>query len=511
MKSIKRIGRCYFSMLILFLGCFFFIIGCAMPKAVVQEPKTPVFRYERFVHNEGFRGKFANEVHEVITVVPNKKTTDRTFEFTGMIMGKLMKKRHEINIVRLDKDLTWDINMNKKRYFEYPIKNTAFQLGVPQEDPKGEIVYIEECCKAKTDIKRTGVNKIVNGYDATQVILTWTSSCMEQNEPNSTKITMEIWIATGVKIGHELNAFDVEYAKKIGYDIDMLTAVGQEALQAFPGFNDLALMLKDLEGYPILTNITVEDENYLKRVKEERRREDENKQDGDTSIKAKALGFFTKTIEDRKRKKQEEEDLKWGNAVVKVSIEARNFQNTDITASVFDLPEGVEKVAQKEYLEGEQGAALVKMKPARFVETACLTSLKKEDLGVDIYPGATVARTRPYGRADHNTQWFYKDKNNYRIRYATSDSLDDVLAFYNKIFGASRCKVIMHEKDGLKYREASCAGKTVTFWMDEQPIELKSAWSGGGSTPGAAMTQTGPETEVKMLGFELSRGSGRRN
>jgi hypothetical protein len=480
-----------------------------MPKAVVQEPKIPVFRYERFVHNEGFRGKFANEVHEVVTVVPDKKTTDRTFKFTGMIMGKLMKKRHDISIIRLDKDITWDINVDKKRYFEYPIKNTAFQLGIPQEDPNGEIVYVEECCKPKTDIKRTGINKVVNGYDATQVILTWTSNCMEEDESSSTKITMEIWIATGVKIGGEMKAFDAAYAKRIGYDIDMLTAVGQEALQAFPGFNDLALMLNDLEGYPILTNITVEDENYLKRVKEERRQEEANK-GGDTSIKAAALGFLTKAIEDKKRKKQEEEDLKWGNAVVKVSFEARNFQNTDITESIFELPEGSEKVAQKEYVEGEQGAAIVEMKPARFIKMACLSSLKKEDLGIGIYPGAKVARTRPYSEADHNTTWFYKDKNNYRIQYATSDSLDDVLAFYTKIFGANSCKVTEHEKDGLKYREASCAGKTVTFWIDERPIELKSAWSSSGSTSGEIMTKTGPETEAKMLGFELSKGSGRR-
>ncbi|MBN1848750.1 MAG: hypothetical protein JW932_09210 [Deltaproteobacteria bacterium] len=59
--------------------------------------------------------------------------------------------------------------------------------------------------------------------------------------------------------------------------------------------------------------------------------------------------------------------------------EARNFQNTDKTASVLEIQEGYEKVAQRENLEGAQGAAMIEMKPTRFVKAASLP--------IGLYPG----------------------------------------------------------------------------------------------------------------------------
>jgi hypothetical protein len=217
--------------------------------------------------NGGLRGRFASESREVIKVTPDRRATDRSFKFIGAIMGRLMKERRDLEIVRLDKDLLWQINVNRSRYLELPIQKMAWQVGVVKNDPKAESVYVEECCTTQANIQRTGAKKIVNGYEAEQVILTLTSSCPDEEtgEPGKSIIKLETWMAPGVKFGREFETFNESYARKLGLDMQMMTAVGDELRQAFPGLKDLAFMVKDLRGYPILSILSIEDDRYPRR------------------------------------------------------------------------------------------------------------------------------------------------------------------------------------------------------------------------------------------------------
>lgn len=484
------------------------IAGCAQ-KQVVLEPEIPVFRYEQYVHNEGFRGKFASESHDVITVTPDRKKNDSTFKWTGAIMSKITSDKHNIEIVRLDKDLIWQINMNKKRYLEFPIKKMAMQVGVAQSDPTAETVYVEDCvkCTVKSGIKRTGTKKIVNGYEAEQVILTWSSTCAgkEKGEPaGTTTYTLEIWFAAGVPLGGDLEAFNLAYAKKVGMDIQMLQVVGDQLLKTFPSLKDLALMMKDLKGYPILNILSVENDQYLKQVQEERkhRAEQETKQ-SPSSPTDMVTGFLGKKMKERQEAKEKEEDEKWGNVIWRVSWESRNFQKLQLTASEFNLEDGLKKVEQKEYMAGEQGQAVVETKPARFVKTACLSNLTEAQIGAPIYPGAKPARDRPYDEGHHNTNWHYSGKDDYRVQYATADSMDKVVSFYEGKW-KTKCQVADRKDGGLDYKEAVCTqpagpGLVRTFKMNEQPLEISTDIT-------VAVTEASEQAKQKMLGFELSVG-----
>jgi hypothetical protein len=470
-----------------------------------QAPEIPVFRYEQYVHNEGFRGKFAFESHDVITLTPDRKKTDSTFKFTGAVLGKLTGEQRNAEIVRLDKDLIWQININKKRYLEYPIKKAAFQAGVVLDDPSGETVYVEECCTVKTGIKRTGVKKVVNGYDAEEVVLTMSSTCQEEagQPPNKVTFTLDVWIAPKVQVG-DLEVFDKAYARKVGMDIEMFQAMGEQFMKMYPGIKDLALMMNDLKGYPILSTLTVEDANYLKKQQEERMKKESEKgaaKPGGSPTEL-VTGFFSKKLTEREENKQKEEDLKWGNVIWRVSWESRNFQKMQITADEFELADGLKKVEQKEYLEGEQGKAVVEAKPAHFVKTACLSALTKAQLGIPVYPGAKVAHTRPYNESDHNTRWYYTSKNNYRVRFSTTDSMEKVTAFYEKEFKV-KCTVATQQEGGDSFKEAVCTqpagpGLVRTFKMSEKPLELQ--------MDVGTMPDLSEKSPQKFSGFELSVG-----
>ena len=479
--------------------------GCAAPKMREQAPEIPVFRYEQYVHNEGFRGKFAFESHDVITLTPDRKKTDSTFKFTGAVLGTLTSEQRNAVIVRLDKDLIWQINLNKNRYLEYPIKKAAFQAGVVLDDPSGETVYVEECCTVKTSIKRTGVKKVVNGYDAEEVILTMSSTCQEGIGQQSNKVTftLDVWLAPKVQV-EDLETFDMAYAKKVGMDVQMFQAMGEQFMKMYPGIRDLALMMNDLKGYPILSILSVEDANYLKKQQEESKKKEREKGTTTSGSSPKDLvsGFFSKKVTEHEENKQKEEDLKWGNVIWRVSWESRNFQKTQITADEFELPDGLKKVEQKENLEGEQGKAVVETKPAHFVKTTCLSGLTKAQLGSQIYPGAKAAHSRPYNESDHNTQWYYKNKNDYRVRFSTADSMEKVMAYYEKEF-KTKCAVATRQEGGNSFKEAVCTqsagpGLVRTFKMSEKPLELQ--------MDVGAMPDRSEKEPKKLLGFELSVG-----
>jgi len=479
--------------------------GCAAPKVRQPAPEILVFRYEQYVHNEGFRGKFAFESHDIITLTPDRRRTDSTFKFTGAVIGKLTSEQRNAEIVRLDKDLIWQINLNKNRYMEYPIKKAAYHAGVVLDDPSGETVYVEECCTVKTNIKRTGKRKVVNGYDAEEVVLTMASACQEMagQPPNKVTFTLDIWLAPTVRIG-DLEAFDTAYARKVGMDVQMFQAMGEQFMKLYPGIGDLAVMMGGLKGYPILSTLTVEDTNYLKKQREESMKKGTEKGAATTGSSPKDLasGFLSKKMTEHEENKQKEEDLKWGNVIWRVSWESRNFQKTQITADEFELPDDLTKVEQKENLEGEQGKAMVEAKPAHFVKTACLSGLTKAQLGTQIYPGAKAAHSRPYSGSDHNTQWYYKNKNDYRVQFATADSMEKVTAFYEKEF-KTKCVVSTREEGGNTFKEAVCfkpagVGLVHQFKMSEKPIELQVVVG--------AMPDSSEKANQKLLGFELSVG-----
>ncbi len=498
----------FMKTVVILIGLTVMISGCAK-KQVILEPEIPVFRYEQYVHNEGFRGKFASESHDVITVTPDRKKTDSTFKWTGAIMSKITSDKHNIEIVRLDKDLIWQIDMNKKRYLEFPIKKMAMQVGVVQSDPTAETVYVEDCvkCTVKSGIKRTGTKKIVNGYDAEQVILTWSSTCAEKEKgqpAGTTSFTLEIWIADGVPLGGGLDTFNQAYARKVGMNIQMLQVLGDQLLKTFPSLKDLALMMKDLKGYPILSILSVENDQYLKQAQEERkhRAEQEAKQSPSSPTEM-ITGFLGKKMKEHQEAKEKEEEEKWGNVIWRVSWESRNFQKLQLTASEFNLEDGLKKVEQKEYLAGEQGQAVVEVKPAHFVKTACLSNLTEAQLGAPIYPAAKAARSRPYDEGNHNTNWYYSSKDDYRVQYATAEPMDKVVSFYEGKF-KTKCQTADHKEGGLAYKEAVCTqpagpGLLRTFKMSEQPIELSTNISIG-------TMEASEQSKQKMLGFELSTG-----
>jgi hypothetical protein len=491
--SLPPISAALLATTLLLSGC---LPGSNPVRSDPAEPQFPVFRYEQITRNEGLRGDFAFELHDRVATLPDRQRIDSSFKFTGYILGKLIDDRQTVTITRLDRDLIWTANPKKKRYTEMPIgKLGDLRFQMPREDPKGEKVYVEECCKTTTSVRRTGTRKIINGFDSEQVLLTVTSQCNEQiGEPNTTVIKMEVWVSAGAKFGPEVDAFQQAYLRKAGFDVDAARAMGDQMLALFPQAKDLFKLLDGIKGVPVHWVVTVEDEQYLKKKAAARAGAAETK-DTPRSVSDAVFSFGSKLFKERQDAKEKENDLKWGNVIFRVTWELRNFERGNAGQSAFELAADWTRVENEQQIEGSEATQTkVEHKPARYVPTQCLATLDQAKLGVPLPAGSLVARTKPYDHGDHNTKYYYASRTDYRVLFGSPEPPAKLVAFYEKALGV---KCPPATVDGGK--SFVCRKGTQTVRIDEKPLELAADLSMADAMSGTVETRT-------LTGFELRNG-----
>ena len=462
------------------------------------EPQVSAFRYEQITRNEGLRGDFAFELQDKVTTQPDRQRIDSAFKFTGYLLGRLIDDRQTVTITRLDRDLIWTADPKKQRYAEVAIgKIGDLRFALPKEDPKGEAVYVEDCCKTTTSVRRTGTRKLINGFDAEQVLLTITSQCTEQlGEPNTTLIAMEVWVSPGAKSGAEADAFHSTLAKKSGFDIDAARAMGDQLLLLFPQAKELFAMLKGLQGVPVYWVLSVEDAQYLKKKAAAKAAGGSDGGDTPRSVTDAVLSFGTKLFKDRQDAKEKENDLKWGNVVFRVTWELKNLEKTGVGRSIFELPAGWTRVDNEEQLQGSEATKTqVEHKPARYVPTQCLANLDQAKLGVPLPAKSIVARNKPYTHGDHNTRYYYASRQDYRVLYGVSDSPANLVSFYEKALRVKCPAGKSPEGD----KEFVCRKGATTVRIAEKPLELSADLSMADVTQGTVKSE-------RLTGFELRTG-----
>lgn len=485
---------------LLLAACASLLAGCLPASNPVKsepaEPQLGAFRYEQITRNEGLRGDFAFELQDKVTTAADRQRVDSSFKFTGYILGRLLDSRDSLTITRLDRDLVWTISSKDKRYTEMPLgKLGDLRFQLPKDDPKGETVYVEDCCRTTTSVRRTGAKKIVNGFEAEQVMLTVSSQCSEQiGEPNTTVIKMEVWISPDAKFGPEVAAFEQALMRKAGFDIDAARAMGDQMMSLFPAAKELFALLKGLQGMPVYWVLTVEDEQFLKQ-KAAAKAKTAEKSDTPRSVSDAVFSFGSKLVKDRQDAKEKENDLKWGNVIFRVTWEVRNFEKASVGQSTFELAAGLAKVENEQQLEGGKATQTqIEHKPARYVPTQCLATLDQAKLGVPLPPKSIVARSTPYDHGDHNTKYHYTGRGNYRVLFGSPDTPADVVKFYE---GALKVKCAAEGSGADKV--FVCRKGTQAVRISEKPVEVAVAVSG------ADMMQGEVESR-RVTGFEISSG-----
>ena len=141
------------------------------------------------------------------------------------------------DIIRLDRDLTWELEPKKKEYRELPFP-TAAQRQAAAQQAEETVQKLKQCPAAqqptpapdtskcamsapKVDVKQTGTHAMIAGHDTqlTQVALTQSCTNKDTGDVCDFVFALDTWLTQDqIAALDERKAFDKAYYTKLGID-----------------------------------------------------------------------------------------------------------------------------------------------------------------------------------------------------------------------------------------------------------------------------------------------------
>jgi hypothetical protein len=219
--------------------------------------------------SSGFRGWGAGTTTSTMTVVGDKQRSESEFVYTGKLKTLVGRKPvQSVDIVRLDKELMWDLDPANKSYTETTFAELrklmaegAARLQEPAPEPAGEGEEAPEMTFT-LDVKRTGAKKEINGFPTEQAVVTCIGKPVkpEKGQENAeVRIVLDLWLTKQAPGQDELQDFHRRFAEKIGMDPELeRSATGMVQKLYGGGMRKMAEEMKKLEGVPILSTLSIE-------------------------------------------------------------------------------------------------------------------------------------------------------------------------------------------------------------------------------------------------------------
>lgn len=242
------------------------LLAVAVSLALAAPALADVTLKEKTV-SSGLAG-FGNGTSErTFVIAGDKSRSDDQFTYTGRFktLAGGGKPRSSTEIVRLDREVVWSLDPQKKQYTEMTfaemralIEAGAADARAAMDEP-GNARAKDVETTYKVDVQRTGKKDKVNGFDAENVIVRITATARDTKEGGSGSytITLDQWLSAQVPGQAELTAFYRRYAEKMGFDPQARNQFAGLMAQYGDALKQAAEKLKDLKGYPVRSTVTL--------------------------------------------------------------------------------------------------------------------------------------------------------------------------------------------------------------------------------------------------------------
>lgn len=211
----------------------------------------------------------------------DKKRSDSDFRCDGF-MSMLCGKNQGLEIVRLDRDVTWSGEPKKKQYtevaFATPEQRRALEermraameklksCPAPKATPASQGVDTSKCemTPPKITVNKTDDAAMIVGRGTHRTILNMTQSCKVKDSADECDMsyTFDLWLANDeIPELADRRAFDRNYLRKLGLGEDARGATPEEFKKFLAPYADamkeLGSKTSDLKGYPLKTTFRV--------------------------------------------------------------------------------------------------------------------------------------------------------------------------------------------------------------------------------------------------------------
>jgi hypothetical protein len=204
----------------------------------------------------------------------DKSRTDSDMKMQSKIVGFLARNAlgPSAEIVLLDQDKLYHLNMNKKEYTETSFEQLRAQMQKmsdqmnSSEDKKQPSAVDQSKCvwlPAKVDVTKSGEKAQFAGYDAQRVTVTATQPCQDKETGAICEIALVLdqWTSADFAESGEARKFYSAYASKMGIDPSNSQDVSERAKALFAQYKDVwtevAAKMQSVKGYPVKSSFTL--------------------------------------------------------------------------------------------------------------------------------------------------------------------------------------------------------------------------------------------------------------
>ena len=251
-------------------GCFTFLVALASTNAFAD-----ITTQQRIEVGAGGVMSFLSSEGTVITYISSDKSrSESVMESKSGLMGSFGPNLDSYSIMRLDKDLTWQLMPEKQQYSEMTFEQMRAQMEqskqqleeMQQSGGGGALPVSDEDCQwsdPKLEIKETGEKQRFANVKAEKHIITVQETCTvpESGQTCVLTWTMENWMAKRMPGDDEAMAFNKALAKKLSTE-DMMSGVqaaSRGLLSMFEaGWEEALDEVSELKGFPVKTVMQME-------------------------------------------------------------------------------------------------------------------------------------------------------------------------------------------------------------------------------------------------------------
>lgn len=229
---------------------------------------------ERYSKSDGFAGMGGFEMTSIETTSAAAQRDETKMKFTGGFLSAIQKMAgfgDSVRITRIDRDLVWSLDPEKKTYTEAPLTARGErERPAPGPRPKKEKDEPSDWVVTKNEFKveKTGGKKVVNGFPCEEYLVTWLVETrnVKTGETGKSLMTNRLWTTpetAEIRAAQaEEQAYAKAYLKKIG--LEMSPAESQRYLAGLSGLSEpeqqkalakLAAEMGKVKGYTIVSQL----------------------------------------------------------------------------------------------------------------------------------------------------------------------------------------------------------------------------------------------------------------
>jgi hypothetical protein len=208
------------------------------------------------------------------TISGNKSRTDSDMKMKSKLVGFLARNAvgPSAEIVLLDQDKLYHLNINKKEYTEMTfeqmrerLQKASDQLNSTDERKQPSAVDQSKCewMPARADVRKTGEKAQFGGYDSERVVITAAQPCKDKETGSICEVALVLdnWMSTSFTESAEVQKYYKAYATKMGLDPEGSQDISQRAKLLFSQYKgiwaEIATKMQNVKGYPVRSSFTL--------------------------------------------------------------------------------------------------------------------------------------------------------------------------------------------------------------------------------------------------------------